>query len=96
MADVLNGLGADFILAKVYFLDILVDSLQKFESALFIESIISQIDLFNAMRNFETLGKSHYIVVAHSIVFKVDLIFVTFELYKPIWYWNQIFLAALF
>jgi hypothetical protein len=47
------------------------------------------------VRYFEALGERRHIFVAHPIVFKVDLIFLTLELHQTVWNGYQVFLAAL-
>jgi hypothetical protein len=72
-----------------------VDSPQELQSPLLIQAVIRKINLPDAVGYFKALGECRHIVIAHPIVFKIYLIFMTLELHKPVWYGYQILLAAL-
>ena len=91
----IDRLRTHFVLTQVYLLHVLVDGPQELQSPLLPQSVISKIHLPYAMRYFEALGERRHIFVAHPIVFKVDLIFLTLELHQTVWNRYQVLLAAL-
>lgn len=91
----INRLRTHFVLTQVYLLHVLVDGPQELQGPLLPQAVISKINLPYAMRYFQALGECRHVFIAHPIIFKVDLIFLTLELYKTIWYRYQVLLAAL-
>ena len=93
--NLLDELRAHTVIAEVHLMHILVQSFNEFSTALIINSIISEIHFPNCFRYFQSFCESRYIIIAHTIVFKVDLIFMTLELDKTVWYRYQVVLAAI-